>query len=412
MMKLLFVAWILLKSFTTVYLKLINMRYSRRDESTIPEVLKDVISVESHEKSRRYLADNTRVDMAQELLHAGVTIALVLLLAPWLERWVLDVTGSFLLQGLIFFAVLFLVDYVLSLPFKIYDTFFLEQSYGFNRTSCKTFLLDELKGLFLGAILGGSLLLGILYVIQFPVWWWRFAVVIFPFILLIQWIAPVWIMPLFNRLSPLPEGELKVQIEEFALRLGIPLKQIVVMDASTRSSKGNAAFTGFGATQRLILFDTLLHYPPDEILSIVAHEWGHRKHHHLPKQMAVSLWITMLVLVLANNLTLSWIPVEAFALSSLYGQFYFAIAVVSPLLFFIEPLSSRLSRKHEFEADRYAVLALGKPEAMVRSLKRLIRDNLSNINPHPLYSAWFYSHPSPVERIWAISAQKIMEAQS
>jgi STE24 endopeptidase len=401
-MKLLFVAWILLKSLTTVYLKLINVRYSRRDKATIPEVLKDVISVESHEKSKRYLADNTRVDMAQELFHAGVTIALILLLAPWLERWATDLTGRYLTQGLIFFAMLFLVDYVLSLPFKIYDTFVLEQSYGFNRTSSKTFFLDELKGLFLGAILGGSLLLGILYVIQFPVWWWRFAVVIFPFILLIQWIAPVWIMPLFYRLSPLAEGELKVQIKEFALRLGIPLRQIVVMDASTRSSKGNAAFTGFGATQRLILFDTLLHYPPEEILSIVAHEWGHRKHHHLPKQMALSLGITLLVLALANYLTLSWIPVEHFGLSTLYGQFYLAIAVVSPLLFFIEPLTSRWSRKHEFEADRYAVLALGKPEATVRSLKRLIRDNLSNINPHPLYSAWFYSHPSPVERIGAI----------
>jgi STE24 endopeptidase len=405
-MKWLFVAWILLKSLTTVYLKFINLRYSRQPGVAIPEELKDVISVESHEKSRGYLADNTRFGMTQELFHAGVTLALVLFFAPWLEARVMILTTSYWTQGLIFFAVLFLVDYVLSLPFKIYDTFVLEQFHGFNRTSPKTFLMDELKGLLLGAVLGGALLYGILYVIQFPFWWWRFAVLIFPVILLIQWVAPVWIMPLLYRLSPLPEGDLKKQIEDFALHLGIPIKQVVVMDASTRSSKGNAAFAGFGATQRLILFDTILHYPPEEILSIVAHEWGHRKHQHILKQMAVSLWITLLVLVLANYLTLSWVPVEDFALSSLYGQFYFAIAVVSPLLFFIEPLSSHLSRKHEFDADHYAVLALQKPEATVQSLKRLIRDNLSNINPHPLYCAWFYSHPSPVERIGAIRAQE------
>jgi STE24 endopeptidase len=411
-MKWIFVVWVLIKSFTMVYLKLMNLHYSRRVEASIPEVLKDVISIESHEKSRRYLADNTRADLIQELTHAGVLVALVLMLAPWLERWVLDVTGSFLLQGLIFFAALFLVDYVLSLPFKIYDTFVLEQSYGFNRTSCKTFLLDEIKGLLLGGVLGGLLLLGVLYVIQFPLWWWRFAVVIFPFILLIQWIAPVWIMPLFYKLSPLPEGELKTKIDDFALRLGIPIKQIVVIDASTRSSKGNAAFAGLGATQRLILFDTILHYPHDEILSVVAHEWGHRKHHHIIKQMAFSLGITLLVLILANFLTLSSIPADGFGLSTLYGQFYLAVTLVGPLMFFIEPLTSQWSRKHEFEADRYAVLALRKPEATVQSLKRLLRDNLSNINPHPMYSAWFYSHPSPVERIAAISAQKVMEAQS
>lgn len=406
MMKWLFVGWVLLKTLTTVYLKFINLHYSSQPGAVIPEELKDVITEESHEKSKRYLADNTRFGIIQELFHAGVTVVLVLLFAPYLETMVMAWTGGYWMQGLIFFAVLFLVDYILSLPFKIYDTFVLEQSHGFNRTSPKTFLVDEIKGLLLGAILGGALLYGILYVIQFPIWWWRFALVIFPVILLIQWVAPVWIMPLLYRLSPLPEGDLKKHIDDLALRLGIPLKQIVVMDASTRSSKGNAAFTGFGATQRLILFDTILHYPPEEILSIVAHEWGHRKHQHILKQMAVSLWITLLVLVLANYFTLSWIPVEYFGLSTLYGQFYLAIAVVSPLLFFIEPLTSKWSRKHEFEADRYAVLALGKPEATVQSLKRLVRDNLSNINPHPLYSAWFYSHPSPVERIRAITHQK------
>lgn len=405
--KWIFVFWVLIKSLMTVYLKHINVRFSTHPNAQIPLELKDVVTPESFEKSKRYLADNTRFGMIQELFHTGVTVALVLLFAPWLEARLMEWTASYWMQGLIFFAVLFLVDYILSLPFKVYDTFVLEQFHGFNRTSPKTFLVDELKGLLLGAILGGALLYGILYVIQFPVWWWRFALVIFPVILLIQWVAPVWIMPLLYRLSPLPEGDLKKQIEDFALRLGIPIKQVVVMDASTRSSKGNAAFAGFGATQRLILFDTILHYPPEEILSIVAHEWGHRKHHHILKQMVVSLWITLLVLVLANLLTLSWIPAISFGLSSVYGQFYLAVAVVSPLLFFVEPLTSKWSRKHEFEADRYAVQALGKPEATVLSLKRLIRDNLSNINPHPLYSAWFYSHPSPVERIRAISVQKV-----
>ena len=401
-MKWLFVAWVLLKTLTVIYLKLINLYHAHRVEAGVPEVLQEVISAESHTKSKRYLAGHTRLDMVSEVVHAGLTIVLVVLAAPWLEQWSLMLWDSYFVQGIAFFAVLFFVDYALSLPFKIYETFILEQSFGFNRTTPKTFILDEIKGLLLSGILGGFFLTGVLYVIQFPLWWWRFTVVIFPFILLIQWLAPVWLMPLFYRLSPLPEGDLRNQIETFALRLGIPLRQIVVMNASTRSSKGNAAFAGFGATQRLILFDTILHYPPEEILSIVAHEWGHRKHQHLLKQMVVSLVITLLVLGLANLLTLSSIPYEGFGLSTLYGQFYLAVSVVGPLMFFIEPLTSHWSRKHEFEADRYAVLALLKPEATVQSLKRLLRDNLSNLNPHPLYSSWFYSHPSPVERIGAI----------
>jgi STE24 endopeptidase len=174
-MKWLFVGWVLLKTLTTVYLKFINLRYSRQSGAVIPEELKDVITEESHEKSKRYLADNTRYSIMQELFHAGITVVLVLLFAPWLEARVMVWTDGYWMQGLIFFAVLFLVDYILSLPFKIYDTFVLEQSHGFNRTSPKTFLVDELKGLLLGAILGGALLYGILYVIQFPVWWWRFA---------------------------------------------------------------------------------------------------------------------------------------------------------------------------------------------------------------------------------------------
>ena len=405
-MKWLFVAWILLKTFTLVYLKLINVRHAHRGEATVPEVLQDLITPESNEKAKQYLAVNTRWTIVQELVHAGVVIVLVLLIAPWLEQWSLMRWDSYWAQGIAFFVVLFLLDYILSLPFKIHDTFVLEQSFGFNRTTVKTFITDEIKSILVGGVLGGLLLIGILWVIQYPVWWWRFALVIFPFMLLIQWIAPVWLMPLFFRLKPMPEGELKTRIEEFALQLGIPLRQIVVMDASTRTSKGNAAFAGFGATQRLILFDTILHYPHEEILSIVAHEWGHRKHHHILKQLGLTLGLMLGILVLANLLTLSSIPGEGFGLSTLYGQFYLAVTLVGPVMFFIEPLTNRWSRKHEFEADRYALETLGDPQASVQSLKRLVRDNLSNINPHPLYSAWFYSHPSPVERIGAILKER------
>jgi len=269
--------------------------------------------------------------------------------------------------------------------------------------TARTFWLDLFKNFLTTVLLGGLLLWPVLLVVQSPIWWWKFSLIMLGFFFISLWIGPVLLMPLFNRFTPLEEGELKEAIHQFSAKHLIPVNRIFVMDASKRSTHGNAFFTGIGPTQRLVLYDTLLSYPQEEILSIIGHEWGHWKHKDIWRQIGWLLVIETGLFLLANWLfNTGWIQ-SGFHVSTTHAVLFYTLSFLTPILFFIEPVISLLTRTQEFSADQFSAKLLGKTEPGIQGLKRIMRDNLANLHPHPLYKTWFYSHPAPEERIQALT---------
>jgi STE24 endopeptidase len=297
-----------------------------------------------------------------------------------------------------------LTSQILSIPFSIYSTFVIEEKYGFNRTSIKTFILDILKGWLLAIIIGG---------IVFSIILWFFAktgnlawaycwVVVVLFQLVLTFIAPVVIMPLFNKFFPLKDGELKTAIENYAKSQNFKMKGVFTMDASKRSTKTNAFFTGFGKYRRIVLFDTLIEkHTVDELVSVLAHEMGHYKKKHIIKSLLISIITTGLMFFILSLFINNEGLFFAFKMeyTSIYASLFFFAFLYTPINMVISIFSKILSRKHEYEADLYAVTTYGKPDSMITALKKLTVDNLSNLTPHPLNVFLNYSHPPVLERI-------------
>jgi STE24 endopeptidase len=293
---------------------------------------------------------------------------------------------------------------VLSLPFSIYSTFVIEERFGFNRTTVKTFILDMLKGLLLGLLLGVPLLAGILAFFMYAgEWAWLYAwVVTTIFTLIIQFVAPRWIMPLFNKFEPLKEGELREKIFNYAGSVDFSLQDVYVMDGSKRSSKSNAFFTGFGKNKRIALFDTLIDkHSSDELLTVLAHEIGHYKKKHIIKSMITSIIHSGIVFYLLSIFITHEGLFDAFYMvnQSVYAGLIFFGMLYSPIEMILSIFMSRVSRKHEYEADRFAVRTTEKAESFITALKKLSVHNLSNLTPHPVYVFLNYSHPPILKRI-------------
>jgi len=400
MIKWALIGWLFLKEVVECFLKFSNLNYATSPNRSIPSTLQDVITQEKFEKSKSYLKDKTWFSFVSSLFHLLFTLVLLLLLLPMFEQVALIATKSFIIQGLLFFGLLFLIDTVVNIPFSLYETFVIEHKFGFNKTTGKTFVADQVKSILISLVLGTLLLSVILWVLKnFTVWWWQISLGSIVFLLISMWLFPMILMPLFNKFKPLPEGELKTIIEEFALKNHINVKNIFIMDASKRSTHGNAFFTGAGSSRRLVLFDTILGYSPDEILSIVAHEWGHFLHRDTWKLLTMEIFITTSVLFLSNYLYASSILGTYFHITTRYATLFYSMTFITPLLFFLEPAINFWVRKNEYDADLFSIRMTGKASAGISSLKRLIKDNLSNLNPLPLYRTWFYSHPAPEERI-------------
>jgi STE24 endopeptidase len=296
---------------------------------------------------------------------------------------------------------------VLLLPFRIYDTFVLEQRFGFNRTTPRTFLADMLKSLALTAALGAPALALALWLFECAgnlafLYAWIAAAVL---ILLLQFIAPAWLMPLFMRFTPLPDGELRERIMSYARSVSFPLENLFVVDGSRRSTKANAFFTGFGRHRRIGLFDTLIERcTPDELISIVAHEVGHYKKRHVTNGMVLSIAQLGLMLFVFGQL-LQFQPLySAFSISepSVYAGLTLCSLLYEPVSLVLQLILLARSRSNEYEADRFAVETTGLGEALVSGLKRLAGDSLSNLSPHPSYVFVNHSHPPLRERVLAI----------
>jgi len=297
-----------------------------------------------------------------------------------------------------------LASQLLSVPFSVYSTFVIEEKYGFNRTTPKTFILDILKGWILTIILGGIIFSIILWFFDKAgslawVYCWLTVVI---FQIVVTFFAPIIILPLFNKFHPLEDGELKTAIEEYAQAQKFKLKGIFKMDASKRSTKSNAFFTGFGRYRRIVLFDTLIeNQSVEELLSILAHEMGHYKKKHILKSILLSIATTgimfyILSLFLNNEGLFAAFKMEN---TSIYASLFFFGFLYTPISMIISIGSKMLSRKHEYEADAYAAQTYRKPESMISALKKLTVDNLSNLTPHPLKVFLTYSHPPVLERI-------------
>ncbi|PSQ97623.1 MAG: peptidase M48 [Bacteroidetes bacterium SW_9_63_38] len=382
----------------------------RNQPDTVPDEFADTFDEEEYDKALDYNRTKTRFGLVSS------AFALVLLLGFWFAggfEWLDTIVRGWgfgpIVTGLFYIGLLVLGRGVLSLPFSVYSTFVIEERFGFNETTPKTFVLDLLKSLALGIAIGGPILAAILWFFEStgPYGWIYAWIAVTAVMLLLQFFAPRYLMPLFNDFEPLEKGGLRDAILSYADQVDFPVNEIYVMDGSRRSNKANAFFTGFGSNRRIVLFDTLVEeLDNDELLSVVAHEMGHYKLNHIPQRIAISIVQTGVLFLLLSV----FLQVDA-----LFSAFYVdQPAVYTGLLFFgllYSPVDLLLSiplnawsRRHEFQADRYAVNTTQQDGALVGGLKRLAETNLSTLAPHPLTVALDYSHPPLLDRIEAIRA--------
>ena len=377
-------------------------------KNNIPEAFRGLYDLNNYNKSKKYLKVNTRFGWITS------TFDLIIILIFWfgkffplLDQWARSWHKGPIITGLIYIGALALIKTLLSIPFSIYSTFVIEENFGFNKTTWGTFLKDLIKGALLLIIIGTILLTGILAFFKYTgdnAWWYCWICVSL-FTLAIQFIAPTWIMPLFNKFKPLEEGELKQSIFSYARSIDFPLKNIYVMDGSKRSSKSNAFFTGFGENKRIVLFDTLIKkHTAKELVAVLAHEMGHYKKKHILQMTLINIMQIGLMFFLLSFFISSQALFDAFYMEqkSVYAGLIFFGMLYSPIEFFTGILMQLYSRKNEYEADKFAVKTTADPESMVNALKKLSVDNLSNITPHPFYVFLNYSHPPVLERIKAI----------
>lgn len=378
----------------------------------LPDEFEEIYDEESYKKSQEYTQTTTRFGILTSIFN------LVVLLVFWFAggfNWLDHIVRSWSLgaiwTGLAYIGILILAKMILSLPFNLYSTFVIEERFGFNKTTPKTFVMDTLKGLGLGIVLGGPLLAGVLaffvFIDQYA-WLYAWAAVT-AFTLIIQFIAPRWIMPLFNDFEPLEDGDLRQMINTYADSVNFQMEGIYVMDGSKRSSKSNAFFTGFGKTKRIALFDTLIeNHSDDELVSVLAHEIGHYKKKHIIKNMGISILQTGVMFLLLSIFLNAQGLFNAFYMDqmSVYAGLIFFGLLYSPVEMILSIFMQLSSRKNEFEADAYAATTYsGKP--MIKALKKLSKDNLSNLTPHPFYVFLNYSHPPVLQRIKAIRAKDL-----
>jgi STE24 endopeptidase len=382
--------------------------------STPPPELDGLMDQEKLEKARDYLSTNSRFD----IIRASTSLAILLIFwsvggFPFLDGIARSISGNGILGGLIFLGALFLAQNLISLPFDWYETFVIEGKFGFNKSTPGTFIADRVKGLALAAILGLPLVAGILWIFnEVPnAWLWAWAFVT-AFQLILTYLAPSLILPLFNKFTPMPEGELKNAIHALGVKCGFPLEGVYEIDGSKRSTKANAYFTGFGKHKKIALFDTLTEKSTQpELLAILAHEIGHFRLGHIRQRLAVGILQMALIFFLIGlatdpNGTFARLLHDAFGVAQIspHTGLVFFIILLEPASKLLSILANAWSRKHEFEADAYATQNTGTPEALASALKKLSSDHLSHPAPHRLRVVLDYSHPPLIERLRAMGS--------
>ena len=374
----------------------------------LPEELEGIYDADKYKKSQEYTRTNTRFSIYTDTL-SFLAMMLMLFLGgfAFLDREVWSVTEHPILMSLLFFGVLALASDLLSLPFSIYATFVIEEKFGFNKTTVKTYISDKLKGLLLGAIIGGGLLSLVvwIYMVSGAYFWLITWGLISGFMIFMSMFYSNLIVPLFNKQKPLEEGELRDAIEAFSKKTSFKLNNIYVIDGSKRSSKANAYFTGLGAKKRIVLYDTLIKdHTIEELVSVLAHEVGHYKKKHTQSGMILSILQTGLMLFILSRFIGN--PVLSEALGASQASFHMGLIafglLYSPLSLLLGLVMNTISRKNEFAADRFSGENYD-PVALSDALKKLSVNNLSNLRPHPVYVFFYYSHPPLLKRLQALT---------
>jgi STE24 endopeptidase len=397
----LIVAILLVNYLLEQYLEYLNSRYRT---ASLPEELKGIYPEDKYKRSQQYKLDNRKLSFISS------TFNLVLILGflfgdgfALVDGWAREITTHRLLVPAVFFGILMFALDLINTPFTVYDTFVVEERYGFNKTTVKTFILDKIKGYILSALMGGGLLILVVWFYHLTgsaFWIYAWGLVTL-FTLFLTMFYTHWIVPLFNKLNPLEEGTLKSRIVELCQKVGFSLQDVFVMDGSKRSTKANAFFSGLGRKKRIVLFDTLINeLGQNEVLAVLAHEIGHYRKRHTLINLFISIAHTGIILyifsLLVNN------PVLSRALGVSEPGFHIALIafalLYSPISMLLGIGMNALSRKNEYQADDFAAHH-NLSSALIEALKKLSVKNLSNLTPHPAYVRVHYSHPPLLERI-------------
>ena len=407
---LLFLAMLVVSTLMRLYLSQRQVSYVSSHRSKVPESFADKISLEDHQKAADYTT--AKVRFGRLPLFYEVILLLIWTLGgglEWLNQFVLGYEIDPIFTGIAVILSFTFISGMLDLPFSIYSTFVLEEKFGFNRTTIKTFIADIFKGSLLGLLLGVPLLYVVLWLMQQTgeQWWIYTWLVISGFSLFMMWVYPTWIAPIFNKFEPLEEGETLNRITSLLERCGFSSNGIFVIDGSKRSSHGNAYFSGFGRNKRIVFFDTLLKMlNDDELEAVLAHELGHFKKKHIIKGMAISFTTTLVGLaILAWLMKAEWFYTSlGISQPSTYMALLLFTLILPVFTFAFQPLLSIFSRKNEFEADAFAAQQTDA-KYLVHALVGLYRENASTLTPDPLYSAFYDSHPPAPVRIAHLNAQ-------
>jgi len=389
----------------------LNLKAQRKD---IPSEIASFYDKEKYSKSLDYYSAQAKFSFITSGLGFIASLAMLALGGfGWVDQLLRPHFSNDIILALVFFGVVMIISDILTLPFQLYSTFIIEERFGFNKTTGKTFILDKIKGYLLGGIIGGLLLSLMIYFVQKigPDFWIWFALIASAFVLMMNMFYTSLILPLFNKLTPLQEGELKTAIEAFASKISFPLDNIFVIDGSKRSSKANAFFSGIGKKKKIVLYDTLItNHTTDELVAVLAHEVGHFKKKHIVMSMIIGVvqifFILFVLSLMITNENLSLAlggSQQAIHLNLVaFGILFTPISAITGLLMSI------LSRRNEFEADAYASETYDG-NALSNALKKLSVDSLSNLYPHPAYVFFHYSHPPLLQRLHAL---KIMTTRN
>lgn len=403
-----FISFIVINHLMEIYLIRRQLGTYQQHALIPPAEFADIISAPDHQKAIKYSSAKLKLSQFHLVYDA-------ILLFYWFpfrgaEQLFLTIPLSGIHGEVLFLITFTLIQFLLNLPWSIFSTFYLEEKYGFNQSTTKLFIVDRLKGLILGGLVGIPLLYAIFSLFNaLGQWWWLFSFLLmtaFQFFLL--WIYPTLIAPLFNKFHPLESEELKTGIEKLVQNAGFEAKEVFVMDASKRSSHGNAYFTGFGKNKRVVFFDTLLkQLQTPEILAILAHELGHMKLKHIPKSMLASIALSFAGFWLMGQLApAEWFYTGHFIRVTSPGLLLLLFAQVIPLYtFWFSPIGSWISRRREFESDAYAAKET-EPQNLIQGLLKLYQQNASPVVTDKIYSGFYHSHPPALERIKKLESFK------
>lgn len=397
----LIIAFLVLDTVVGFTLSWLNAKWMRHP---IPKVLEGIYDEAKYRRQQQYMIDNRLFGRINDVVELIITLAIVATgLLGWLDTFTTTLTDNLAFQAIIFVIIVNIVATIIDLPFSYYDTFVIEERYSFNKTTQRTFWLDRIKGFLVSIVITGVLLW--IVVSLYELWGSRFwvwaSLICCAFLLFVNLFYSNLIVPLFNKQTPLPAGELRDAIEAAARKAGFAMKDIYVIDGSKHSTKANAYFTGFGAKRRIVLYDTLLdQLTTDEIVAVLAHEMGHYRHGDTIKQMLLSM-ATIVIYLFVFSLF-----VDNAALSEALGgqRVSFALAIVafglllSPINYILSPLSNAYTRRCEYRADRFAA-DMGMSQPLISGLKKLTAESLGNLTPHPLVVKITYSHPTLEQRI-------------